>query len=61
MTVHLLLLARYTFKVASPAAYAVHAGAVSEALYENPFGAQMRIVYDANNRIVGATDAWANS
>lgn len=51
----------YSFKVASAATYAVHAGALSEVLYENPFGSQMRVIYDANNRIVGTPDAWANA
>ena len=51
----------YSFKVASAATYAVHAGALSEVLYENPFGSQMRVVYDANNRIVGTPDAWADA
>lgn len=52
---------KYSFSVESPGIYSLHAGALSETLYENPFGAQMRIVHDANGRIVGAADAWSNA
>ena len=52
---------KYSFTVDVAAPYSIHAGAVSEILYENPFGAQMRVIYDSNNRQVGATDALANS
>lgn len=51
----------YNFKVAVAGEHSIHAGAVSEVLYENPFGSQMRIVYDSNNRVVGAMDAWGGN
>jgi YD repeat-containing protein len=34
---------------------------MSELLYENPFGSQMRVVHDANGRIVGSADTWGGS
>jgi tripeptidyl-peptidase-2 len=49
----------YTFKVNTPASYTLHAGELSQVLYENPYGSQLRVVYDANNRTVGVTDAKA--